>query len=68
MAGRRENSKHDVTQAPIAVIGMSALFPQAPNLKAYWRLLRRGEDAVTEIPPAIGIRPTILRLTPRPRT
>ena len=37
-------------QTPIAVIGMSCLFPNAPGLKEYWRLLRRSEDGVTEVP------------------
>ncbi|NEC24547.1 6-deoxyerythronolide-B synthase, partial [Streptomyces parvus] len=34
----------------IAVIGMACRFPGAPDLDAYWRLLRRGGFAVTEVP------------------
>ena len=34
----------------IAVIGMSARFPQAPDLDAYWANLRSGTDCVTEVP------------------
>lgn len=37
--------------APIAVIGMACLFPDAPGLRQYWRLIRRGEDAIREVPP-----------------
>jgi len=37
-------------QTPIAIVGMAALFPKAPGLKSYWRLLRRGEDAISEVP------------------
>ncbi|MYW45781.1 KR domain-containing protein, partial [Streptomyces sp. SID161] len=35
----------------IAVIGMACRFPGAPDLDAYWRLLRTGGFAVTEVPP-----------------
>ncbi|MCB9849176.1 MAG: SDR family NAD(P)-dependent oxidoreductase [Phycisphaerales bacterium] len=37
-------------QSPIAIVGMAAMFPKAPDLKGYWRLLRRSVDAMTEIP------------------
>ncbi len=35
---------------PVAVIGIGCFFPKASGLKEYWRLLFRGEDAVTEVP------------------
>ncbi|MFG3014163.1 SDR family NAD(P)-dependent oxidoreductase [Streptomyces cinerochromogenes] len=35
---------------PIAVIGMSGSFPQAPDLTAFWDNLREGRDCITEIP------------------
>ncbi|MFG3393915.1 SDR family NAD(P)-dependent oxidoreductase [Streptomyces parvus] len=34
----------------VAIIGMSARFPQAPTLDAYWENLRAGRNSVTEIP------------------
>jgi len=34
----------------IAVIGMGCLFPKASGLKAYWRLIVRGQDAIDEVP------------------
>ncbi|NER45916.1 MAG: amino acid adenylation domain-containing protein, partial [Symploca sp. SIO1A3] len=40
------------TQDAIAVVGMACRFPQAPNLEAFWELLRDGKSAVTEIPPS----------------
>ncbi|HEY0838657.1 MAG TPA: PfaD family polyunsaturated fatty acid/polyketide biosynthesis protein, partial [Vulgatibacter sp.] len=40
----------DGAPEPIAVVGMSALFPKAADLESYWRLLRTGTDAVGEIP------------------
>jgi acyl transferase domain-containing protein/acyl-CoA synthetase (AMP-forming)/AMP-acid ligase II/acyl carrier protein len=45
---RRES---DAASEPIAVIGLSCRFPHAPDLEAFWRLLRDGVDGVTEVPP-----------------
>jgi polyketide-type polyunsaturated fatty acid synthase PfaA len=40
-----------ITQSPsVAIIGMGCLFPKAPGLKEYWRLLFQGEDAITDVP------------------
>ncbi len=37
---------------PIAIIGMGCRFPGgADNPEAFWRLLRDGVDAITEVPP-----------------
>nr|VFJ66691.1 MAG: Acyl transferase domain-containing protein [Candidatus Kentron sp. DK] len=36
---------------PIAVIGMGCRFPGADNPDAFWRLLREGVDAMTDVPP-----------------
>jgi acyl transferase domain-containing protein/surfactin synthase thioesterase subunit len=38
------------TSEPIAIIGMACRFPKAPGLEAFWDLLERGVDAVTEWP------------------
>ncbi|HEX6969582.1 MAG TPA: amino acid adenylation domain-containing protein [Micromonosporaceae bacterium] len=35
----------------IAVIGMACRFPGAPDLDAFWHLLRTGECAVSDVPP-----------------
>ena len=35
---------------PVAIVGMGAMFPDAPDLTAFWRLLRTGHDAVRDIP------------------
>ncbi|MEV0689371.1 SDR family NAD(P)-dependent oxidoreductase [Streptomyces sp. NPDC050388] len=35
---------------PIAIIGVSGSFPQAPDLAAFWDNLRDGRDCITEIP------------------
>ncbi|WP_437606620.1 SDR family NAD(P)-dependent oxidoreductase [Sorangium sp. So ce834] len=36
---------------PIAVIGVACRFPQAPDPDAFWRLLRGGVDATSDVPP-----------------
>jgi acyl transferase domain-containing protein/acyl-CoA synthetase (AMP-forming)/AMP-acid ligase II/acyl carrier protein len=35
---------------PVAIIGMGCRFPGAPDVEAFWKLLKEGRDAVTEIP------------------
>ena len=35
---------------PVAIVGAAVRFPGAANLDAYWDLLIRGRNAVTEIP------------------
>ncbi|MFG3254870.1 beta-ketoacyl synthase N-terminal-like domain-containing protein [Streptomyces sp. NPDC048172] len=36
--------------SPVAVVGMAALFPGAPDLGTYWDNLVRGVDAITSVP------------------
>jgi malonyl CoA-acyl carrier protein transacylase len=36
----------------IAIVGMSAIFPGAPDLRAYWKILMEGADCITEVPPS----------------
>ena len=40
----------NVKDQSIAIVGMGSLFPKSSNLKEYWRLLSRGEDAIIEVP------------------
>jgi acyl transferase domain-containing protein/acyl-CoA synthetase (AMP-forming)/AMP-acid ligase II/NADPH:quinone reductase-like Zn-dependent oxidoreductase/acyl carrier protein len=40
-----------VREEDIAIIGMAGRFPGAPDLEAFWKLVRDGGDAVREIPP-----------------
>ncbi|WP_227025306.1 type I polyketide synthase [Streptomyces tsukubensis] len=35
----------------IAVVGMSCRLPMAPDIETFWRLLREGESAISEVPP-----------------
>jgi acyl transferase domain-containing protein/NAD(P)-dependent dehydrogenase (short-subunit alcohol dehydrogenase family) len=34
----------------IAIIGMSAIYPKAPDLKGFWHLMRAGVDGIGELP------------------
>ncbi|TMC18201.1 MAG: SDR family NAD(P)-dependent oxidoreductase, partial [Chloroflexi bacterium] len=36
--------------SPIAIIGMSGLFPQAPDVQSFWHNLLEGKDCIGEIP------------------
>jgi acyl transferase domain-containing protein/NAD(P)H-dependent flavin oxidoreductase YrpB (nitropropane dioxygenase family) len=35
----------------VAIVGMSAIFPGAPDVRAFWRNTLDGVDAITEVPP-----------------
>jgi len=36
---------------PLAIIGMSGVMPQSPDLDTFWRHLEQGADLISEIPP-----------------
>ena len=42
----------------IAVVGLDCRFPKADDPAALWELLLDGADAIDEIPPSAGTRPT----------
>lgn len=42
----------DQGPAPIAIIGVSACFPEAPDLNSFWKILESGTDCITKIPKA----------------
>lgn len=35
---------------PIAIVGMSCLFPQSTDVDGFWQLICTGKDAITEVP------------------
>jgi polyketide synthase PksN len=41
-----------VASDPVAIVGMSGVFPGAADLDEFWENLRRGETSITEIPPS----------------
>ncbi len=51
MSNELRTERESYRQTPIAIVGMGCLFPNARDIRAYWRLLRRCEDAVREVPP-----------------
>ncbi|MBI1348415.1 SDR family NAD(P)-dependent oxidoreductase [bacterium] len=38
------------TPAPLAIVGLSCLFPKAGSAEDFWSNIRRGVDAITEVP------------------
>ena len=44
------NEDPGAAQAPIAIVGMSCLFPGSSGLKEYWANVRDGVDAITDVP------------------
>ena len=36
---------------PVAIIGMACIFPQAPDLRTFWRNILGGVDAISEPAP-----------------
>ncbi|HVK68394.1 MAG TPA: SDR family NAD(P)-dependent oxidoreductase, partial [Polyangium sp.] len=47
---RGKGASAAATLEPIAIVGLSCRFPKAPNAAAFWKLLREGVDATTEVP------------------
>jgi len=47
---RPQPTRDQSDEKNIAVIGMSCRFPRAKNVREYWRLLRDGVDAISEVP------------------
>jgi polyketide-type polyunsaturated fatty acid synthase PfaA len=45
------NSAGANTAAPIAVVGLSALFPGSVHRQAFWRNIVAGRDFITDVPP-----------------
>ncbi len=46
----KSDTNRRLHETPIAVVGISALFPEAPDLEKYWDNIVRKVDAITEIP------------------
>ena len=45
-----QNEDRAAAQSPIAIVGMSCLFPGANGLREYWANVRDGFDAITDVP------------------
>jgi acyl transferase domain-containing protein len=44
------NSSDLPPPVPVAIIGMGCMFPQAEDLARYWANIKKGIDAITEVP------------------
>ncbi|HNT97703.1 MAG TPA: beta-ketoacyl synthase N-terminal-like domain-containing protein, partial [Elusimicrobiales bacterium] len=44
------SSKNANTPAPIAIVGIGCLFPQAGDARRFWANIKNGVDAITDIP------------------
>ncbi|MEO0755755.1 MAG: beta-ketoacyl synthase N-terminal-like domain-containing protein [Cyanobacteria bacterium J06648_16] len=42
--------KYRLCDTPIAIVGMSGLFPESPDLASYWHNILREADCITEVP------------------
>lgn len=43
-------AQNDAGPEPIAIVGISGIFPMAKDVEAYWNILKEGKDCMTEIP------------------
>ena len=50
MNSQQQSLDKTSTQPPLAVVGISALFPKAATTEEFWSNIRRGVDAITEVP------------------
>ena len=46
------NEDRAAAPSPIAIVGISCLFPGASGLQEYWANVRDGVDAITDVPPS----------------
>lgn len=51
---RPEREMGHAPEEPIAIVGMACRFPGAPDIKAFWKLLQDGVEAVSSVPAARG--------------
>lgn len=47
---RRDDLSQGRQAEPIAIVGLSGRYPEAPDLDTYWRNLRDGKDCIVEVP------------------
>ncbi len=42
-------NEHQTT--PVAVVGLAAIMPDAPDAATFWRNLREGRYSISDVPP-----------------
>ena len=50
MSLKSSSKSHRLADSPIAVVGLSALFPGAKDLQSYWNNILSGNDFLKEVP------------------
>ena len=51
IAGQRRNKMNSDADRAIAVVGLGAVLPDAPNAPAYWQNIRNKRYSISEVPP-----------------
>jgi len=46
------SQSHPARQVPIAVVGVSALFPGSPEVAGFWKNVLEGRDLLSDVPPS----------------
>jgi len=46
-----DKNQHPIA-TPVAVVGMTAIYPGEPGLEGYWRTITGGRDAIGDVPPS----------------
>ncbi|MDX2481754.1 MAG: SDR family NAD(P)-dependent oxidoreductase [Desulfuromusa sp.] len=46
----KKNNQHPATAAPVAIIGIGSMYPQADNAGKFWTNIKNRVDAITEVP------------------
>ncbi len=68
MTSRKRSSKRayraPLQDHPVAIIGMSSIFPNAEDLAHYWDVILGEVDCITQVPPSAGMWMPITILTP----
>ncbi len=65
MPSRSFSPDPDAVPAPVAVVSMAGVFPGAPDIPSFVRMLRQGQCAAAEAPPRRWIAPAADMISPR---
>jgi polyketide synthase PksN len=47
---KKQDNKSDSQSLDIAIVGLAGSYPQAPDIAAFWQVLKEGRNCITEIP------------------
>ena len=46
------DNTHNPLTTPVAIVGMTAIYPGEPGLGGFWRTITAGRDAISDVPPS----------------